>query len=77
MTDDPWLSYLNKVESIFYASQPQIFNDFLDIIEEFKSQSFDSIELKAAVSQLFSGHPELIVQFDAFLSEEESTSGTF
>lgn len=38
------LSYLDQVKYKF-GNQPQVYNDFLDIMKEFKSQRLDSIVL--------------------------------
>lgn len=50
-----------------FGNQPQVYNDFLDIMKEFKSQSIDTPGVIARVSDLFKGHPELIVGFNTFL----------
>merc|ERR1719410_1996563 len=60
------LSYLDQVKFKF-GSQPQVYNDFLDIMKEFKSQSIDTPGVISRVSMLFKGHPELIVGFNTFL----------
>ncbi|EFX72567.1 hypothetical protein DAPPUDRAFT_200975 [Daphnia pulex] len=60
------LSYLDQVKYKF-GNQPQVYNDFLDIMKEFKSQSIDTPGVIARVSSLFRGHPELIVGFNTFL----------
>lgn len=60
------LSYLDQVKYKF-GSQPQVYNDFLDIMKEFKSQSIDTPGVITRVSNLFKGHPELIVGFNTFL----------
>lgn len=60
------LSYLDQVKYKF-GNQPQVYNDFLDIMKEFKSQSIDTPGVIARVSDLFKGHPELIVGFNTFL----------
>lgn len=44
-----------------------MYNDFLDIMKEFKSQSIDTPGVIQRVSNLFKGHPELIVGFNTFL----------
>ncbi|XP_068579276.1 uncharacterized protein [Cebidichthys violaceus] len=36
------LSYLDQVK-LRFGNQPQVYNDFLDIMKEFKSQSFTQI----------------------------------
>ena len=60
------LSYLDQVKFKF-GNQPQVYNDFLDIMKEFKSQSIDTPGVIARVSSLFKGHPGLIVGFNTFL----------
>lgn len=50
-----------------FGNQPQVYNDFLDIMKEFKSQSIDTPGVIQRVSNLFKGHPELIVGFNTFL----------
>jgi paired amphipathic helix protein Sin3a len=56
------LYYLDSLS--FYL---QVYNDFLDIMKEFKSQSIDTPGVISRVSHLFKGHPELIVGFNTFL----------
>ncbi|XP_018324326.1 paired amphipathic helix protein Sin3b [Agrilus planipennis] len=60
------LSYLDQVKYKF-GSQPQVYNDFLDIMKEFKSQSIDTPGVIQRVSNLFRGFPDLIVGFNTFL----------
>lgn len=60
------LSYLDQVKYQF-NSQPQVYNDFLDIMKEFKSQTIDTPGVITRVSNLFKGHTELIVGFNTFL----------
>ncbi|KAJ0170354.1 hypothetical protein K1T71_014282 [Dendrolimus kikuchii] len=60
------LSYLDQVKYKF-NTQPQVYNDFLDIMKEFKSQTIDTPGVITRVSNLFQGHPELIVGFNTFL----------
>ncbi|KAA8590289.1 hypothetical protein FQN60_014223, partial [Etheostoma spectabile] len=45
----------------------KVYNDFLDIMKEFKSQSIDTPGVISRVSQLFKGHPDLIMGFNTFL----------
>ncbi|XP_064075591.1 paired amphipathic helix protein Sin3a isoform X6 [Vanessa tameamea] len=64
------LTYLDQVKYKF-NTQPQVYNDFLDIMKEFKSQTvgcrIDTPGVITRVSNLFKGHPELIVGFNTFL----------
>ncbi|XP_062511637.1 paired amphipathic helix protein Sin3a-like isoform X2 [Corticium candelabrum] len=60
------LSYLDQVKAQF-GKQPQVYNDFLDIMKEFKSQSIDTPGVIGRVSSLFKGHPDLIMGFNTFL----------
>ncbi|KAL1132670.1 hypothetical protein AAG570_010622 [Ranatra chinensis] len=59
------LSYLDQVKYKF-GNQPQVYNDFLDIMKEFKSH-IDTPGVIARVSHLFKGYPELISGFNTFL----------
>uniref|UniRef100_W5KBB5 Paired amphipathic helix protein Sin3a n=1 Tax=Astyanax mexicanus TaxID=7994 RepID=W5KBB5_ASTMX len=60
------LSYLDQVK-LQFGNQPHVYNDFLDIMKEFKSQSIDTPGVINRVSQLFKGHPDLIMGFNTFL----------
>ena len=43
------LSYLDKVK-LQFSVQPQIYNDFLDIMKEFKSQSYVTLLVLVVLS---------------------------
>ncbi|XP_048065825.1 paired amphipathic helix protein Sin3b-like isoform X2 [Megalobrama amblycephala] len=60
------LSYLDQVK-IRFGNEPGIYNTFLDIMKEFKSQIIDTPGVINRVSQLFHGHPDLVLGFNAFL----------
>ncbi|BFZ55914.1 Transcriptional regulatory protein sin3 [Savitreella phatthalungensis] len=60
------LSYLDQVKIQFY-DQPDVYNRFLDIMKDFKSQSIDTPGVIERVSTLFRGHPTLVQGFNTFL----------
>ncbi len=60
------LSYLDQVK-VRFVHQPDVYNQFLDIMKEFKSQAIDTPGVIDRVSSLFAGHPELIQGFNTFL----------
>ncbi|KLO14002.1 hypothetical protein SCHPADRAFT_851670 [Schizopora paradoxa] len=60
------LSYLDAVKQRFH-DQPDVYNRFLDIMKDFKSQNIDTPGVIERVSNLFSGNPELIQGFNTFL----------
>ncbi len=60
------LSYLDQVKVQFHE-QPDVYNKFLDIMKDFKSQSIDTPGVIDRVSTLFRGHPNLIQGFNTFL----------
>ncbi|TPX40757.1 hypothetical protein SeMB42_g05890 [Synchytrium endobioticum] len=60
------LSYLDQVKNQF-GDQPDVYNRFLDIMKEFKSQSIDTPGVINRVSSLFRGHSNLITGFNTFL----------
>ena len=60
------LSYLDLVK-VRFQEQPDVYNRFLDIMKDFKSQAIDTPGVIERVSSLFSGHPQLIEGFNTFL----------
>ncbi|KAM5541748.1 hypothetical protein V8D89_004477 [Ganoderma adspersum] len=60
------LSYLDSVK-LQFADQPEVYNKFLDIMKDFKSQLIDTPGVIERVSNLFHGHPALIQGFNTFL----------
>ncbi|KAI1271785.1 hypothetical protein F5Y07DRAFT_381852 [Xylaria sp. FL0933] len=60
------LSYLDQVK-VQFADQPDVYNKFLDIMKDFKSQTIDTPGVINRVSELFAGHPTLIQGFNTFL----------
>ncbi|KAH8899220.1 hypothetical protein GQ53DRAFT_634452 [Thozetella sp. PMI_491] len=60
------LSYLDQVKVQFHE-QPDVYNKFLDIMKDFKSQTIDTPGVISRVSELFAGHPNLIQGFNTFL----------
>ena len=60
------LSYLDQVK-IQFNDEPDVYNRFLDIMKDFKSQSIDTPGVIERVSALFRGNPMLISGFNTFL----------
>ncbi|EGE84486.2 transcriptional repressor Sin3p [Blastomyces dermatitidis ATCC 18188] len=60
------LSYLDQVK-VRFVEQPDVYNRFLDIMKDFKSQAIDTPGVIQRVSTLFNGHPTLIQGFNTFL----------
>ncbi|OAD69347.1 hypothetical protein PHYBLDRAFT_93875, partial [Phycomyces blakesleeanus NRRL 1555(-)] len=60
------LTYLDQVK-IKFSDQPEVYNKFLDIMKDFKSQAIDTPGVIERVSGLFKGHPSLISGFNTFL----------
>ncbi|ORX58826.1 hypothetical protein DM01DRAFT_1301529 [Hesseltinella vesiculosa] len=60
------LSYLDQVK-VQFSEQPDVYNRFLDIMKDFKSQAIDTPGVIERVSTLFKGHPMLISGFNTFL----------
>ena len=60
------LAYLEKVKSQF-SDQLSVYNQFLDIMKEFKADCIDTYEVIRRVSTLFGGHKDLILGFNTFL----------
>ncbi|KAL1960976.1 hypothetical protein VTO42DRAFT_4864 [Malbranchea cinnamomea] len=60
------LTYLDQVK-VRFVDQPDVYNRFLDIMKDFKSQAIDTPGVIQRVSALFNGHPALIQGFNTFL----------
>ncbi|PHZ11183.1 uncharacterized protein RHIMIDRAFT_238626 [Rhizopus microsporus ATCC 52813] len=60
------LTYLDQVK-VRFSDQPDVYNRFLDIMKDFKSQTIDTPGVIERVSALFKGHPTLISGFNTFL----------
>ncbi|KAI9698496.1 MAG: Transcriptional regulatory protein sin3 [Candelina mexicana] len=60
------LSYLDQVK-VQFVEQEGVYNRFLDIMKDFKSQTIDTPGVIERVVTLFAGHPNLIQGFNTFL----------
>ncbi|KAJ2849688.1 hypothetical protein IWW36_002455 [Coemansia brasiliensis] len=60
------LSYLDMVKSQF-QDRPEVYNQFLEIMKDFKSHTIDTPGVIERVSRLFYGSPSLIQGFNTFL----------
>ncbi|KAH9944008.1 uncharacterized protein BXZ73DRAFT_86987 [Epithele typhae] len=60
------LGYLDAVKAQF-QDKPDVYNHFLDIMKDFKSQAIDTPGVIERVSMLFHGNPLLIQGFNTFL----------
>ena len=62
------LMYLDQVKMEF-GDRPHIYNEFLDIMKNFKSQQIDTPGVIERVSNLFHGNKKLVLGFNTFLPE--------
>ncbi len=62
------LLYLDQVK-IEFGDQPEIYNEFLDIMKNFKEQNIDTPGVINRVSSLFRGYNKLVLGFNTFLPE--------
>lgn len=60
------LDFLDQVK-LQFAKQPRVYNQFLDIMKDFKAQNIDTPGVIARVKELFAGHGSLIYGFNTFL----------
>lgn len=60
------LSYLDQVK-VRFQDQNEVYNQFLDVMKLFKTQSIDTPGVIERVSTLFRGYPSLIQGFNTFL----------
>ncbi|KAH9879317.1 hypothetical protein J1614_002756 [Plenodomus biglobosus] len=62
------ISYVNKIKNRF-ASQPDIYKQFLEILQTYQRESKPIQDVYAQVTTLFGGAPDLLEDFKQFLPE--------
>lgn len=62
------LLYLDQVK-LEFGDRPRIYNQFLEIMKNFKAQEVDTIGVIQSVRKLFHGYNNLILGFNTFLPE--------
>eukprot|EP00108_Taenia_solium_P012029 TsM_001224800 transcript=TsM_001224800 gene=TsM_001224800 len=62
------LSYLDQVKARF-SNQNAIYNDFLDVMRQFKAQTIGTDVVIRRVRELFDGHQDLIIGFNTFIPQ--------
>ncbi|KAG8844313.1 Transcriptional regulatory protein sin3 [Serendipita sp. 411] len=60
------LHYLDTVKTRFH-DRPEVYNRFIDIMKDFKSDMIDTQGVTERVLCLFAAHNDLILGFNAFL----------
>ncbi|KAK1423048.1 hypothetical protein QVD17_18342 [Tagetes erecta] len=66
LTTNDALTYLQKVKDIFQDKKEK-YDEFLKVMNDFKSQRLDTTGVIARVKKLFDGHQELLLGFNLFL----------
>ncbi|XP_031282358.1 paired amphipathic helix protein Sin3-like 4 isoform X2 [Pistacia vera] len=66
LTTNDALAYLKAVKDIFQDKREK-YDDFLEVMKDFKAQRIDTAGVIARVKDLFKGHRELILGFNTFL----------
>jgi histone deacetylase complex regulatory component SIN3 len=62
------LNYLDKVK-LEFGDRPRIYNEFLEIMKNFKAHEIDTPGVIMRVSDLFRGYNNLILGFNTFLPD--------
>ncbi|RYR65005.1 hypothetical protein Ahy_A03g011006 isoform A [Arachis hypogaea] len=66
LTTDDALQYLKAVKDMFHDKKEK-YDDFLEVMKDFKAQRIDTAGVIARVKELFKGHRNLILGFNTFL----------
>ncbi|GMY26135.1 paired amphipathic helix protein Sin3-like 4 isoform X1 [Fagus crenata] len=66
LTTNDALAYLKAVKDIFQDKRDK-YDDFLEVMKDFKAQRIDTTGVIARVKELFKGHRDLILGFNTFL----------
>ncbi|XP_077222252.1 paired amphipathic helix protein Sin3-like 4 [Tasmannia lanceolata] len=66
LTTNDALAYLKEVKDIFQDNKEK-YNEFLEVMKDFKAQRIDTTGVISRVKELFKGHRNLILGFNTFL----------
>ncbi|XP_010532951.1 PREDICTED: paired amphipathic helix protein Sin3-like 3 isoform X2 [Tarenaya hassleriana] len=66
LTTNDALAYLKNVKDKFHDNREK-YDEFLEVMKDFKAQRIDTAGVIARVKELFKGHRELILGFNTFL----------
>ncbi|KAJ8451723.1 hypothetical protein Cgig2_018357 [Carnegiea gigantea] len=66
LTTNDALAYLKAVKEMFQDKKEK-YDEFLEVMKDFKAQRIDTTGVIARVKELFKGHRELILGFNTFL----------
>ncbi|XP_054823950.1 paired amphipathic helix protein Sin3-like 4 isoform X2 [Prosopis cineraria] len=66
LTTNDALLYLKAVKEMFHDKREK-YDDFLEVMKNFKAQRIDTAGVIARVKELFKGHKDLILGFNTFL----------
>lgn len=66
LTTDDALAYLKAVKEMF-KDRKEKYDEFLEVMKDFKAQRIDTAGVIARVKELFKGHRNLILGFNTFL----------
>ncbi|XP_042451833.1 paired amphipathic helix protein Sin3-like 3 isoform X1 [Zingiber officinale] len=66
LTTNDALAYLKAVKDIFHDKREK-YDEFLEVMKDFKSQRIDTNGVITRVKELFKGHRDLILGFNTFL----------
>ena len=67
-------TYVAQIKKRF-EHEPQIYREFLSILQQYKDNHLDITSVKAKVASLFHRHTDLLHKFSIFLPEQESMDG--
>ncbi|GER32296.1 paired amphipathic helix protein Sin3-like 4 [Striga asiatica] len=69
LTTTDALSYLKTVREVFHDKRDK-YDEFIDIMKDFKAQIIDTTGVIRRVKELFKGYKDLILGFNAFLPKD-------
>ncbi|KIW62441.1 hypothetical protein PV04_10614 [Phialophora macrospora] len=68
------MGYVTKIKTRF-AAQPEIYQQFLELLQDYQRESTPRSEVYAEVTRLFTSAPDLVAEFAQFLPEPPSEVG--
>ncbi|KXN85579.1 Glyoxylate reductase/hydroxypyruvate reductase [Leucoagaricus sp. SymC.cos] len=69
------LEFVDTVKAKFAEDEPEVYDEFLALMIDFKNERIDTDDVVGRIKQLFSDHPDLITSFENFLPSSYSAAG--
>ncbi|KAJ3561955.1 hypothetical protein NP233_g9877 [Leucocoprinus birnbaumii] len=70
------LDYIEAVKARFMEDEPEVYDEFLLLMNDFRNHGINTTGVINRIRQLFHEHPDLVTSFDKFLTPRYSAGAT-